>query len=310
MSAPNITEKPHSHAHGAPAAEPVPAVPLTLDGSSVLHQMFRIRWTDWRGLADNVRREITAEAIAALDPLESHAEGGTALFSQLGHKGDLMVVHFRRSFGGLNQAELGLSQLRLSEYLDITTSYVSVVELGLYASTLQLQEELAEKGVQPGSPEWQAAEEERLEEQRQAMAPRLWPTVPPHKYLCFYPMDKKRGEINNWYSVSIADRGRMMRDHGLIGRRYAGKVKQIISGSIGFDDWEWGVDLFANDPLVFKKLIYEMRFDEASALYALFGKFYIGLRLPVAQLGGLLSGKTPEYEPPPEAPHPSGRPGA
>ncbi|HUG80053.1 MAG TPA: hydrogen peroxide-dependent heme synthase [Bryobacterales bacterium] len=310
MSTPNITEKPHGHAHGAPAAEPVPAVPLTLDGSSVLHQMFRIRWTAWRGLADNLRRGITDEAVAALEPLESHPEGGTALFSQLGHKGDLMVVHFRRSFGGLNAAELALSQLRLSEYLDITTSYVSVVELGLYASTIQLHEELAAKGIAPGSLQWQAAEEEKLEEQRQAMAPRLWPTVPPHKYLCFYPMDKKRGEIHNWYSVPIGDRGRMMRDHGLIGRRYAGKVKQIISGSIGFDDWEWGVDLFANDPLVFKKLIYEMRFDEASALYALFGKFYMGLRLPAAQLGGLLSGKTPEYEPPAEAPHPSGRPGA
>ena len=117
--------------------------------------------------------------------------------------------------------------------------------------------------------------------------------MPPHRYLCFYPMDKKRGEKNNWYDVPIADRRRMMRDHGMIGRRYAGKVKQIISGSIGFDDWEWGVDLFAEDPLVFKKLIYEMRFDEASSLYALFGKFYISLRFPASELGTYLQGRRP-----------------
>jgi peroxiredoxin len=74
----------------------------------------------------------------------------------------------------------------------------------------------------------------------------------------------------------------------MIGRRYAGEVRQIITGSIGFDDWEWGVDLFAEDPLVFKKLIYEMRFDHVSAVYALFGTFYVGLRVPAAGLSGLL----------------------
>ena len=105
------------------------------------------------------------------------------------------------------------------------------------------------------------------------MAPRLFPAVPEAKYLCFYPMDRKRGEQVNWYTVPFADRQRMMHEHGLIGRRYGDVVKQIISGSIGMDDWEWGVDLFAEDPVVFKKLIYEMRFDEVSAVYALFGQF-------------------------------------
>jgi chlorite dismutase len=83
----------------------------------------------------------------------------------------------------------------------------------------------------------------------------------------------------------------MMREHGLIGRRYADQVKQIISGSIGLDDWEWGVDLFADDPVVFKKLIYEMRFDEVSAVYALFGPFQIGVRLPIERLHGWLEGR-------------------
>ena len=104
-------------------------------------------------------------------------------------------------------------------------------------------------------------------------------------------MDRKRAEAVNWYTQPMAERQRMMHEHGLIGRRYAGAVRQIITGSIGFDDWEWGVDLFANDPLVFKKLIYEMRFDQVSAVYALFGEFFVGVRLPVSDLGSWLEGK-------------------
>ncbi len=87
----------------------------------------------------------------------------------------------------------------------------------------------------------------------------------------------------------------MLHEHGMIGRRYAGKITQIISGSMGFDDWEWGVDLFADDPLEFKKIVYEMRFDEASAIYALFGPFYVGLRLPAAEIGTLLQGRVPPF---------------
>jgi chlorite dismutase len=120
------------------------------------------------------------------------------------------------------------------------------------------------------------------------MAPRLWPEIPGTRYVCFYPMDRRRGESKNWYEESLADRQRMMEKHGLIGRRYAGEVRQIISGSIGLDDWEWGVDLFAEDPAVFKRLIYEMRFDEVSAIYALFGSFYVGVRVPAAELGAAL----------------------
>ena len=103
-------------------------------------------------------------------------------------------------------------------------------------------------------------------------------------------MDRRRGEDKNWYTLPIEERQRQMEEHGMVGRRYAGKVQQIITGSIGFDDWEWGVDLFADDPLVFKKLIYEMRFDEVSAVYALFGQFFVGVRVPVAKLGEWAAG--------------------
>ena len=103
-------------------------------------------------------------------------------------------------------------------------------------------------------------------------------------------------EDKNWYMLPIEERQRQMEEHGMVGRRYAGKVQQIITGSIGFDDWEWGVDLFAAEPLVFKKLIYEMRFDQVSAEYALFGQFFIGLRVPLEKLGEWMGGKLPKHE--------------
>jgi len=194
---------------------------------------------------------------------------------------------------GLNSAELRVANLTLAEFLEQTTSYVSVVELGLYEVSVRLYTALKEKGMQPGTPEWNQAVEDVLAKQRNASISRLRPEVPPQRYACFYPMNKMRGEEKNWYMAPITERQRMMREHGVIGRKYGGQVTQIISGSIGFDDWEWGVDLFADDPLVFKKLVYEMRFDEASALYGQFGAFYVGLRFPAAGLGALMEGKTP-----------------
>jgi peroxiredoxin len=270
-----------------------PLSPLTLEGASVLHQMFRVRWSAWKALPEDQQKEALREAVPVLQQMEQNNTGQSAVFSMFGHKGDLMIVHFRNCFEDLNDAELRLAPLRFSDFLEPTHSYLSVVELGLYESTVRLHATLAQKGIQPDTPEWDREVDEVLKQQRKAMAPRLWPEIPATRYVCFYPMDKRRGETKNWYTESMKDRQRMMHEHGIIGRRYAGQVKQIISGSIGFDDWEWGVDLFADDPLVFKHLIYDMRFDEASALYALFGSFYVGLRFPAAELGTLLSGRQP-----------------
>jgi hydrogen peroxide-dependent heme synthase len=270
-----------------------PPVPLTLEGSAVLHQFFRFDWKAWKACAEDERANLGVEFASVLKGWERSTDGRvqTAAFSELGHKGDLILVHFRDSFEALNQVELDLAQSGLSDFLTPTHSYVSVVELGLYESTRKTYEAAASKGAEPFSPEWNADVEASMKRGAEAMKPRLFPSVPDTKYLCFYPMDRKRGEQVNWYTVPFADRQRMMHEHGMIGRRYGDMVKQIISGSIGMDDWEWGVDLFADDPVVFKKLIYEMRFDEVSAVYALFGQFYIGLKLPVEKLESWLSGK-------------------
>ena len=272
----------------------IPPVPLTIEGYSVLHQMMRVRWSAWRSLDSVSKNDILREAGEALGKMEKNAEGQSGIYSLLGHKGDLMLVHFRQSFDELNQVELQLAGLKLHDYLEPATSYLSVIELGLYESTIKTYTELAERGVEPHSDEWKRAINDTLARQREAMRPRLFPELPKNRYVCFYPMDRRRGEERNWYTLAIDERARQMNEHGLVGRRYAGEVRQIITGSIGFDDWEWGVDLFADDPLVFKKLIYEMRFDQVSAVYALFGQFYVGLRCPAGELGNLLGGQAPK----------------
>ena len=269
----------------------LPAVPLTLEGYSVLHQMFRFRWAEWRKVEPTSQSEIAREFAAAFAALET--EGKFAAYSMLGHKGDLMLVHFRDSFDELNQAELTLDRTALRDYLEPVHSYLSIIELGLYDSSVKLFRQLIDRGIAPLSEEWNKAVQETIERQKGAMHPRLFPKIPDSRYLCFYPMDRKRDEEKNWYVLPIEERQRQMEEHGMVGRRYAGKVQQIITGSIGFDDWEWGVDLFAPEPLVFKKLIYEMRFDQVSAEYALFGQFFLGLRCPLERFTDWTSGTLP-----------------
>ena len=266
-----------------------PAAPLTLEGYSILHQMFRVRRRELRAIDAAKSDAAINEASKMFGEMARREDGESAIFSALGHKGDLMIVHFRRSFEELRDAEQALAGLALSDYLEPTTSYLSVIEIGLYEATVALYRKLIEGGVGPHSPQWKSEIESEISRQREKISPRLFPKIPARPYLCFYPMDKKRDGADNWYRLPIEDRQRLMHDHGMVGRRFAGEVTQIISGSIGFGDWEWGVDLFADDPIVFKKLVYEMRFDEASASYAKFGPFYVGIRLAPGALGQLFS---------------------
>jgi chlorite dismutase len=267
-----------SNAH-AEAASAMPDAPLTLEGFAMLHQFFRIRRREWNALDRNQRAAAIAQAAPVFAAMAHREDGESALFTELGHKGDLMVLHFRRTLDDLAAAERELERLVLREFLEQSSSYLSMVEIGLYEATVKLHAELAAKGLAPHSPEWRAAVDAALAAQRDKLVARLYPRIPDRHYLCFYPMNKRRAGADNWYSLPLAERQRLMHDHGIIGRRYAGRVTQVISGSIGFDDWEWGVDLFADDPLVFKQLVYEMRFDESSARYAEFGPFCVGIRL-------------------------------
>jgi hydrogen peroxide-dependent heme synthase len=271
-----------------------PFVPETLEGWSALHLMFRVDWGKLGQAYAGDREQMAAEASAALaQSIAQPSDGATALVQLLGHKGDLMVIAFRRSFDDLARVQLALARTKLHAFLTPTTSYVSIVELGMYEMTAKIHRQLAEQGLSHGTPAFDEAFDHEMRQQAQRVSSRLFANIPARRHVCFYPMNKRRGETLNWYAEPFERRAEMMLEHGKVGREYAGKVTQVISGSIGFDDWEWGVDLFADDPVTFKKLIYEMRFDEASAKYAEFGPFFVGLQFPVGGLRQFLDGELP-----------------
>jgi len=269
-----------------------PFVPESLEGWSVLHLMYRVRWDRLRTASPADLQRMADEAARAVSVPDA---GSTAIAQILGHKADLMFIVFRRGFEQLAEAQLSLSRTELCGCLEPTSSYVSIVELGMYEMTAKIHEQLGALHTS-GSEAFDRAFDAEMETQRQRVMNRLFIEMPKARYVCFYPMNKRRGEAVNWYSEPFERRAAMMREHGVIGRHYSGKVTQVISGSIGYDDWEWGVDLFAQDPLVFKKLIYEMRFDEASAKYAEFGPFYAGLQFTLGGLGAYLGGAVPTLD--------------
>ena len=267
--------------------------PETLEGWYMQHDMYTVNWSQWRLLPPTERDTLIEETAAWLSEQAVPEQGHSAFFSLLGHKGDLLFVHFRPTLDTLEAVKLGLRHTGLFAYLQPVYGYISVIELGLYEVIAQVQRKLAAAGLEAGTATYDEAYQRELSSQKATMHDRLYPAMPTQRYLCFYPMNKKRGEVHNWYALSMDERRQLMRGHGMVGRKYAGKVTQIISGSVGFDDWEWGVSLFADDPLVFKKLVYEMRFDAASALYGLFGDFYVGIRMQPAEIGAWLSGTPP-----------------
>ena len=270
-----------------------PTVPESLDGWSILHRMFRFDRRRWDAL-DGARREAIAhEATALFGGWARDADADLGLAQLLGHKGDLMLTHYARTFDALGEAQGAVDKLALRDYLEPAESYVSMLELGLYEHTAKVHAELRDRGLKPHSAEWNEAFDALLHEAatEPRNAARLWARIPRRRYVCFYPMNKKRDGADNWYAAPYEERGRMMLEHGKIGRSWHGKVTQVISGSIGFDDWEWGVDLYADDPLVFKKLVYEMRFDEASARFGEFGRFWTGMQFSVGALPAFLAGE-------------------
>jgi chlorite dismutase len=265
--------------------------PITLEGWYVLHEMFAVDWPRWNALGVAERHAVVEEAAALFAAQERPGDGHSAFWSLLTQKGDVCVMHWRRDLEALRREEVALARTRLRAFLAPTYSYLSVIELGTYELQGHAAAVVGRRGVAAGTPEHDAAVKAEME---RLAHPRLYPEVPARRYLCFYPMSKRRGEQVNWFDLPTEQRAAMMKGHGEIGRRYAGQVTQVIAGSVGLDDWEWGVTLFADDPLVFKKLIYEMRFDPASSRYALFGPFYVGIRFAAAALGEVLtSGPAP-----------------
>ncbi|SDM98588.1 chlorite dismutase [Halogranum gelatinilyticum] len=264
----------------------MPTAPQTDEGWYVLHDFRSVDWDAWRDAPERARQRATDEGIAYLEDHEAVAdadEGASAVFSVLGHKADLLVVHFRPTLDALSAAERRFEGTALAGFTEQTTSYVSVTEVSGYVSD-----------------DWFDGNKDDIDEGlRRYIEGKLKPDIPDDGYVSFYPMSKRRGEEYNWYDLSFDERAELMAGHGDTGREYAGKIKQVIASSVGFDDHEWGVTLFSDDPAHIKDIVYEMRFDEASSRYGEFGQFYVGRRFPPSDLGAYLDGQpvpTSEHE--------------
>ncbi len=250
--------------------------------------MFAVDWAALRALDPAQREALASEAATLLAAFADPEEPGwSASFRLVGGGADVMLVHFRESLDVLSDVELAIRRSRLGALLRTTYDYTSVTEAGMYSATARAAAE-----AEPRSKEYDALLGEMVEAERASphLRTRLFPQVPEGMhYVSFYPMNKRRTHPDNWYNLPVAERNRLMREHGLSGRRYAGRIFQIITGSVGFDDWEWGVTLFAHDPLDFKRIVTEMRYDEASSRYGEFGEFFVGTRLEPGEWTSFLS---------------------
>lgn len=252
--------------------------PQTDEGWYVLHDFRTIDWGAWRNAPERERERTIEEGIECLtahEALKDADAGDSAVFSILGHKADLLILHLRPSMAHLDTAERRFEGTALAKFTEQTDSYVSVTEVSGYMSQEYFEgEEVEDSGI------------------ARYIESRLEPEIPDAAHVSFYPMDKRRDAEYNWYDLPFEERAALMSGHGDIGRDYAENVTQIITGSAGFDDYEWGVTLFADDPTQIKKLLYEMRFDPSSSRYAEFGSFLFGRRFPPEDLGALFAGET------------------
>jgi peroxiredoxin len=260
--------------------------PETLEGWYALHQI--LRFAKQKPDAGRLARLVKSAGRAldsrgtkgkAREGKESAAAGWSCFTRLIGSASDLMVIHFRESLDAIGSAQQLLAGTELGNALQPSYSFLSVTEAGLYHITAELARAAEARGGKAGDADYLRTLAGRATAERESehVKRRLYPQLPEDMpYVCFYPMSKRRDAGQNWYTLSLDERSRLMQAHGLTGRRYAGKVQQVITGAIGLDAWEWGVTLFAKDPLDFKKLVTDMRFDEVSAKYAEFGDFYVG----------------------------------
>ncbi|ELY54054.1 heme-binding protein [Natronolimnohabitans innermongolicus] len=252
--------------------------PQTEEGWYVLHDFRSIDWDAWRDAPQRRRERAIEEGIDYLTAAESVAdadEGGSATYSVLGHKADLLFLHLRPTLEHLDTLERRFEGTALAEFTERADSYLSVTEVSGYMSQDFFDDdaEMEDAGM------------------KRYIESRLKPDIPDADFLSFYPMSKRRGPDHNWYELPFDERADYLANHGEIGKGYAGRVTQIISGSLGLDDFEWGITLFGDDPTDVKELLYEMRFDPSSSRFAEFGRFLSARRFPPENLGAYLDGE-------------------
>lgn len=240
--------------------------PVTLEGWYASHQAFTIQRQALRTRPSAALHAARASAADVLAAAATPVDGGwSAVVRLVGSLASVLIVHFRPTLDALAAVEEEVARLALLECFQPTFAFLSVTEVGLYHLP----------ATSPDAAD--RAERVRAERESEHTQRRLYPPMPADMpFVSFYPTSKRRDSGQNWYTLPLSERCDLMRSHGLTGRRHAGAVRQIITGAIGFDRWEWGVTLFAADPLALKRVVTDLRYDETSAKYAEFGDFFVG----------------------------------
>jgi len=262
-------------------------MPPTDEGWYVLHDLRRVDWDEWRAAPERARDRAVEEGEAFL--ADAAADAGHSLVSSvLGDGADLLIVHMRPTLDEVSALERRFEATALAGYTERADSHVSVTEVSGYVTEDYFTGD-ADEGT------------------RRYMESKLHPDPPEDEYVSYYPMSKRRSGDDNWYTLPIEERADLMADHGETGKRYAGRISQVVASSVGFDEHEWSVTLFAGDAVDLKQIVYEMRFDEVSARYGEFEEFYVGRRFPPADIGAYLDGErvpTSAFEDDGETDHP------
>jgi len=261
-----------------------------IPGWAVVHLYYRIDRARWRALPDDVRAGAIAElsgwlgGACAEEGLQLVPMGGIAKF-------DLAVVAVHPETARIQQLGQEIAATQLGACLVPVYSFLSISEVSEYGTSPGewARHLIDEKGMDPGSSDFAASIKSFTKRMAGYADARVHPRLPADlPVICFYPMAKDRGEVHNWYTLDFDRRKKLMAGHGETGRRFAGRVLQLVTSCTGLDDWEWGVTLFARDLKSIRDVVYEMRFDPASAVYGRFGEFYVGLRFAPNELADVL----------------------
>ena len=265
-----------------PNPEVTPIVPR--EGWHVMHLFYHVDHAQWSLLAEEEKRQAKTRLTELVQEIRATPDTHLLVFSVATPKADLGFMLLTPDLQVANQYEKQLTLSLGPEILTPAYSYLSQTESSEYTTTREqyaAETLVGEKGVAEGTPEHEAALKEFDERMAHYLKHRLYPVLPDWPVICFYPMSKRRNGADNWYSLDFETRRKLMGGHARTGRAYAGRILQLITGSTGLDEHEWGVTLLAKDTIDVKSIVYEMRFDEVSARYGEFGDFYIGMQLPL-----------------------------
>jgi len=255
------------------------------EGWHVLHLFYHIEHSQWDLFSDEEKLEAKTSLAELVQEIRSVESTQLLTFSMVSPKADLGFMLLADDLHKANAFEKRLTRALGPGILAPAYSYLSMTELSEYTTTEeQYGEQLKGEGVDPESAEFSekiAEYNRRIEKYNQD---RLYPNMPDWPVFCFYPMSKRRGEVHNWYGEEYETRRQLMAGHARVGRNWAGKIRQLITGSTGLDEYEWGVTLFAHNTQDIKEIVYQMRFDEVTVKYGEFGDFLIGLQLPLDEL--------------------------